>query len=43
LTEGNCSCQDQKDIPYAIGPIITAKEARNKADPIVHLKVAQND
>jgi hypothetical protein len=25
-------------IPYAIGPIITAKDARNNADPIVHLR-----
>lgn len=25
-------------LPYAIGPIITAKEARNNTDPIVQLK-----
>jgi hypothetical protein len=27
------------DVPYAMGPIITAHDARNNTDPIVHLSV----
>ena len=27
------------DLPYVMGPIITAHDARNNTDPIVHLNV----
>lgn len=31
---------DDIAIPYAIGPIMTAQEARNSTDPIVHLRTS---